>query len=248
MRAEWIKFSSLRSTWVTLVAVIVATVGLGWLFAAVAAAASSSGDAPLGAVSGVALSLAGAQIAWIAFGVLGVLEVTGEYSHGSIGPTFSADPRRWPTLLTKVAVLAFVVLITGGVSVLTAFILGQAALGGAALSLTDDGVVRVLVATTVYLAGLGLIGQALGWLLRSTAGAVAALFGLVFLLPGLGQLLPSSWGPDVVRWLPAQAGQAAQSLVPGEGDLAPVTGLVVFLMWVLLALVAAAVATSRRDA
>ena len=57
--------------------------------------------------------------------------------------------------------------------------------------------------TVVYLAGVGLIGLAVGILLRSVAGAVATVVGVVLLLPPIaGAMLPASWA-RVLELLPS---------------------------------------------
>ena len=42
-----------------------------------------------------------------------------------------------------------------------------------------------------------------GALIRHTAGAITAILGVLFLLPLLGQALPSSWYNEIVQWLPS---------------------------------------------
>ena len=65
---------------------------------------------------------------------------------------------------------------------LVAFLAGQSMLGRQHLSvsLSQPGVVRAMIGSALYLAVAGLLGLALGTLLRSTAGGISGLFGLLF--------------------------------------------------------------------
>ena len=49
-----------------------------------------------------------------------------------------------------------------------------------------------MIGSALYLAVAGLLGLALGALLRSTAGGIAALFGLLFAVPIVVGFLPGS--------------------------------------------------------
>ena len=252
LRGEWVKLRSLRSTWITLAVGLGLMVLLGWLFTATAESGGPGGDGGgppgLSLTDPVGLSLAGSTLAQLAIGVLGVLLVTGEYATGTIRSTFAAVPRRWPVVVGKAAVFAAVVFVGSLVAGVVAFVVGQASLGDLGVGLGADGVVRALLGLALYLTAIGLFGMALGWLLRSTAGSISTLFGLVFLLPVLGALLPSSWGPDVVRLLPGEAGARVFSLVQAPDALGPWSGFAVLIGYLVVAFAAATVLLRRRDA
>ena len=254
LAGEWVKLRSLRSTWLTLGLALVAMVLLGWLFAGTAESGGPGdggpgGDGPgFGATDPATLSLAGYTLASLAIGTVGVLLVTGEYANGLIRTTFAAVPRRWPVVAGKAAVFAALVFVASAVAALLAFLVGQAAYGDGAASLSDDGVPRMLVGTALYLSAIGLLGMALGWLVKSTAGAVSALFGLLFLLPVLGQLLPSSWGPDVTRWLPGDAGSQVLQLTTSADAFGPWAGFAVLCGYLVVAFGAAVALLRRQDA
>jgi hypothetical protein len=105
----------------------------------------------------------------------------------------------------------------------------------------------VLVGAALYLTGVGLMAVGLGWLLRSTAGALATLLGVFVLLPVLGLLLPSSIGDVVLPYLPGNAGAAIMQLTPGD-QLGPWVGLAVYFGYVFLTLMGATIWLRRRDA
>lgn len=251
LAGQWVAVRSLRTTWWVLGGAAAAMVLLGLLFTATAESGGPDGQGgPPGLDTGdpVGLSLGGYNLAALAVGVLGVLLVTGEYTSGAVRVTFAAVPQRWPVLLARAAVLTAVSLVVTSLAALAAFLVGQAALGDAGVSLGDDGVARAVLGAGLYVTAIGLLGSALGWLLRSTGGAIGTLFGVVFLLPVLGGLLPSSWGPDVVRWLPGQAGASIVQLVTGPDEFAPWTGFAVLCAYLVVLLGAAVAVVGRRDA
>jgi len=126
-----------------------------------------------------------------------------------------------------------------------AFLGGQALLGSHSTTLAAAGVVRAVVGAGLYLTVVGLLGIGLGFIIRNTAGAIATLFGLLLVLPILGQVLPSSWAKHVVPYLPSNAGQAIMSIHQAPGDLAPWTGFAVFCGYAAAAIIAGVLLNAR---
>jgi ABC-type transport system involved in multi-copper enzyme maturation permease subunit len=251
IRSEWIKLLSLRSTLFTLLAAVVALVGLGCVFSYFMARRwdDLTPQQRLG-FDPTSVSLRGFFLAQLAVGVLGVLVVSGEYATGMIRSSLTAVPRRLPVLWAKALVYGVVawVLMTG--ACLAAFLLGQAALSGRGLgtSLSADGVLRAVLGAGLYLTVVGLVGVALGALIRNTAGGIATLFGVLLVLPVLAQALPSSWFDVINPYLPSTAGQSLVHVQQEPHTLAPWTGFSVFCLYALAALAGAAVTIRRRDA
>jgi ABC-2 type transport system permease protein len=245
IRSEWIKFWSLRSTVVTLAVAVSLLVGIGLL----ASSMMSSGDGGPNSFGPIDASLAGTTFAQLAFGTLGVLFMASEYSTGMIRSSLAAVPKRLPVLWGKIAVFAAVVFATGLVASALAFTGGQALIGDGGASWSDPGVARAVLGSAVILAGSGVLGLALGALLRSTPAAISTLFGVMFLLSGVAQLLlPASWRDDVVQFLPANAGSAFTSVTPGDGALGPWAGLAVFAAYVVAVVAAGAWRLRGSDA
>lgn len=247
--SEWIKMRSLRSTVLTLIAAVVAMVALaclvGW---ATNAHWTDMRPEERLAFNPVDRSLAGVNLAQLAIGVLGVLLVTGEYATGMIRATFAAAPRRLPVLWAKAGLYAVVTFALMVVSAFVAFNLGQHFLASHGTTLAAPHVWRAIAGVAGYLTLVGMLAVAFGFLIRSTAGGIATLFGLLLVLPGIGQLLPASWQSHTLPYLPSNAGSAFYSAQPDPAALSAGTGLLVLCLWVVAALACAAVLVKRRDA
>ncbi len=84
--------------------------------------------------------------------------------------------------------------------------------------------------------------------MRRSTGAIAALFGLILILPGLLSTLPASIQDTVVKFLPGNAGQAIFATGHSASTLSPWAGLVVFALYSAAALAISATVVRRRDA
>jgi ABC-type transport system involved in multi-copper enzyme maturation permease subunit len=261
IRSEWIKLRSVRSWLVMIGAAVVVVVGMGALAAAVASGSVSAptppggggaagGRNPFAATDPTALSLAGVTLAQLIVGVLGVLLVSNEYANGSIRNWFGAVPRRLPVLWGKAVVLTVVLSVVMVLACLAAFLLGQSILGGdKGTTLAADGVLRAVIGSGLYLAGIGLFGIAIGSLMRNTAGAIAVVVASLLIIPGLiGLILPDSVNQNVSPYLPSTAGQAFTTVQPADTLLASGTGAAVFVGWLVVLLAGAAVLLRHRDA
>jgi ABC-type transport system involved in multi-copper enzyme maturation permease subunit len=245
VRSEWVKLRTLRSTWWTLAAAAATVIGMSAVLGYVAGTADlRDGVRPEpSAVFDVSL-----LFGQLLVGTLGVLFVGSEYSTGMIRSTMAAVPRRGTVVAAKLVVLGAVTFATMLASSLAAFVVGHAVLGHYDMgsSISDDTSVRVIVATAGYLTAVALLGNALGWVLRSTATALATLFGLLLVAPGVVQSL-GRFGKDVVPYLPTTAGGSFTSSTPQPDMLSMWAGCTVLLLWVVAALVTGAVLLRRRD-
>ena len=190
-----------------------------------------------------------AQLAQLALGVLGVLIITAEYSTGMIRASFTAVPKRLPVLWAKAGVFAFVTFALMLPAVLVAFFVGQAILAGHNIDVgfTAPHVIRVLVGAALYLTVVGLFGLGLGGIVRNTAGGIASFAAIMFVLPPLMNVLPTSWNNAASPYLPLQAGEAILSTTPGGHHLSPWVGLALFAGYAAAAIAVAAVLLVRRD-
>lgn len=251
LASEWIKLRSLRSTRITLLVAFLLMAGVGILYAAVTVSqwsTMSAGDKA--SFDPTLAALRGHMFAQLAIGVLGVLVISGEYATGMIRASLTAVPKRLPVLWGKSLVFGVVTLVTMTVASLIAFFGAQSVLTSQSLQTTisSSGVLRSVLGAGLYLTLVGLIGVALGALMRNTAGAISTLLGLLLLLPVMIDLFPSSIRSHISPYLPSNAGDALLSPTQQAGSLAPWTGFAVMCAYVVVALVGAAFVLKRRDA
>jgi ABC-2 type transport system permease protein len=113
----------------------------------------------------VSASLLGVLFAQLVVGVVGVLAFSGEYGTGMIRATLAVVPARLPVLWAKLIVLAGVVLPVTLLCAVVDFFAATAiesSRGGSVISLTDPGVLRTVVGSSLYLTVVVVIGLALG--------------------------------------------------------------------------------------
>jgi ABC-2 type transport system permease protein len=276
MAAEWTKLWSVRSTLWTLVATVVAIVGLCAISTGTVSASDIIDDP-------TRRSLIGIFLGQLIFGVLGVLVMSAEYGTGTIRATLSALPRRPVVLTAKVLVFGAVAVVVGEILAFSAFAVGQAilsakhavgssaaaaqrahqlgvkiphnvqaALSTGSASLGQTGVLRAVVGAGLYLAVLGLLALGLATILRHTAGAISAFVGVVLVLPLIVEALPASISDAVARYLPANIGLVMFSTdgVPGRiaHSFSPWTGFAILVLYTVVILGIGCWVLVRRDA
>ncbi|MEA2157944.1 MAG: type transport system permease protein [Solirubrobacteraceae bacterium] len=249
-RSEWTKLYSLRSTRYALIATAVMTIGFGIIASAATVSRWSSmsvGDKAT--FDPLATSLLGVRFGVLAIGVLGVLLIAGEYSTGMIRSTMTAVPKRLPVLWGKAGVYALVALVIAVPAALIAFFAGQAILSGQHLqiSFSQSGVPRAVLGSAVYLTLVGLFAMGLGAIMRNTAAGIATFAGVMFVIPPLVSILPSSISNSIDPYLPSNAGEAMMRIGHHANTLSPGAGLAVFAGYVAVVIAVAAVLLVRRD-
>jgi ABC-2 type transport system permease protein len=249
-RSEWTKLYSLRSTRYALLVTVVMTIGFG----IIASAANVSRWGSMSALDKAAFdplstSLLGVRFGVLAIGVLGVLLIAGEYSTGMIRSTMTAVPKRLPVLWGKAGVYALVALAVSIPAALIAFFAGQAILSGQHIQIafSHAGVPGAVLGAAGYLTLVGLFAMGLGAILRNTAGAIATFAGIMFVIPPLISILPSSIANSIDPYLPSNAGDAMMQIGHHANTLSPTAGLAVFAAYVAGTIGAAAVLLVRRD-
>jgi ABC-2 type transport system permease protein len=248
LRAEWIKFWTVRSTFWSTALLVVLGAGLTTLVCALAAKDLASGAAGESPGSFITWGLMIAQITAV---VLGALIVTSEYGTGMIRATLTATPRRGAVLAAKVLLLGSTLFVVGTVTAFAGYFGGNWFLDrqGVGLALGDDGVLRSMFGSGLYAAGLGLLAAATGLLLRSTAAVISVVLGTVFVVGNMAFLLPGTWGEWVAKLLPGNAGSPIATPVPFNPQLMdPWPGFAVFAAEVVVLLVAGWLTLARRDA
>ncbi len=252
LRSEWTKFRSLRSTIYTLLSAVVLSIGLGALFSAVTVSQFATfNPVERAQFNPISTSLNGTLFSQLAIGVLGVLLISGEYSTGMIRSSLTAVPRRLPVLWAKLGVFAAVVFAVSTITSFVSFFLGQALLGSQSLnvSISAPGALRSVMGAALYVTVAGMIGLALGALLRNTAAGISTFVGAFFVIPPLTQLLPSSWSSHFVQYLPSNAGGVLYGGTQNLSNaLAPWTGFGVLCGYAVILIGLAAWRLRRVDA
>ncbi|MFC5182258.1 ABC transporter permease subunit [Actinomadura harenae] len=249
--AEWIKIRTVRSTFWTLLAGLVVTIGLSVLLALVFVSAYDQlTPRDRFQFDPTAYGLVGIQFGMVAFGVLGVLVVTGEYATGMIRTSLTAVPRRTRLFAAKALVLGLLVLVVGEIVSFASYFLSQLIFADRNLNegLGEHGVLRAVIGGGLFLTLIALFALAFGMLLRHTAGAVTTVLGLLFVLPIIGSFLPGDFGVTIRKFLPTAAGGAVMGTRPSSDVLSPWVGLGVFALYTVVLLALALVLFQRRDA
>jgi ABC-2 type transport system permease protein len=250
LRSEFTKIRSVRSTYWTLLALVLVTIGIGAL--ASGGTASHSGQIDRASFDPTQLSLGGLYVGQLIIAVLGALTVTSEYSTGMIRTSLSVQPRRGTLFAAKAVVFGAVALVTGLVASFAAFFVGQAFLSGKNLNatLSQPHVLRAVIGGALFLAVCGMLAFGLGALLRHTAAAITAAIGLLFVLSILVNFLPQSWQDNVDKWMPAIAGsQIWTTKVSADAhQFSAWTGFAVFAAYAAIAIIGGLVLFRKRDA
>jgi ABC-2 type transport system permease protein len=220
--SEWIKLRSVRSTYLTVLGAILLAVVLGMFdTASIASNWATMTAQDRASFDPVGDSLAGLQLGELAFGVLGVLAISTEYETGMIRATFTAVPRRGTVFAAKALVVGAIALVLGELLVFATFFLGQLMLSGEHLgvSVADPGVLRTLASAGLYLFVVTMVGFGLGAIIRSSAGGVAVLFGVIWLVYPVGRAL-ESWSYLPSRLLLTNAAQVLGQVHAPVGNAA----------------------------
>jgi hypothetical protein len=245
-RAEWTKFRTLRSTWLTLAISIAAGVALG----AVATASDVREWEDMSAVQhatfdATSTSLVGVLFGALVLGALGVRSITAEYATGMIRTTSAAVPRRLRVLQSKVAIVAVAAFGVGLVSDVAGFAVGQRILRskGIDASITDARSIGAIVAGAVAVASFAVIGVGIGTIVRR-----AAVANIVIALVVIGgQLFGSAMPMASQQYLPFSALQASVTVRPADDLLPPAAALLVLAAYAAVSVAAAAALIRRRD-
>jgi len=250
-RSEWTKLRTVRSTMWALVFTVISIIGLGVLLSAIVV--GHWDHRTLSEITGfdpLLYSFAGLNVAQLSVGVLGVLVMTSEYATGVIRLTFGATPQRRLLLGAKVLTFSLVVAVVSLISCVAVFFICQAMLASkhAGVSITDPGVLRAVLGGAAKMVLIGVIAVGVGAIVRHTAGAVAVLFAVLLIIPGLVQLLPQPWNNNITLYLPSSAGAAMSAVVRFPNLLAPGAGFLVLLAYAAATIGVAMALLVRRDA
>ena len=190
----------------------------------------------------------------IVVAVLGALIITGEYASGQIRSSLAAVPRRGRLLLSKAVVLSVVAFLLGSGSVLLSWAISKPFLGEHAGSLTDWDYSAYILGSGLDCMGIALMALGIGFLLRSTAGAITTIVSLLFVADIPLQLLSRKWewAGKLMECLPRSVAAALSDLTTNWSDgthfLTQSQAIAIFAAWAIIPVIAAWLVFSRRDA
>jgi ABC-2 type transport system permease protein len=129
--SEFTKIRSVRSTYWTLAALLVISIGVGAAIAAGTASSFTNNPANKAGFDATQISLiAFFEIGQLIIAVIGALTITAEYSTGMIRTSLTAQPRRSVIYAAKAIVFTSVTLVVSLITSFVAFFVGQAVLSG----------------------------------------------------------------------------------------------------------------------
>ncbi|QNG20622.1 ABC transporter permease subunit [Rhodococcus triatomae] len=204
IRSELVKIRSVRSLTILPVVMTVLVPAMA-LFVGVTGSLDPDDTVFGGALTGGILGLAVA-------GIWGALVVTGEYSSGTIEPVLTVTPLRGRVLAAKAVVVGVAAILLAIPACAAAFGIGLVTLDG---HVTGDPVPALLGIALAY-GAVGVLGVACGTVLRSSAGAVAVVLGVLILPELIGPLLGS-----LQPWITGAAPSAVVVKLSQSADAAP---------------------------
>ncbi|TFD23112.1 ABC transporter permease [Cryobacterium lyxosi] len=255
LKSESIKLWSLRSTYWTFSLVVVAALGLAVAMSFALSPETAGFDPATGAAMAVdnaqmfvIVSTTGLGLGQMIVAVLGVLSISGEYSTGMIKSTLTAVPDRLAALWAKVIVVFGFTFLVGLFSVLGSFLVATPILGSqdVTASLFDVDVIMPLLGNVLFLALIAVFSVGIGTIVRSSAGGIATVLGIILLLPTVVALfsLLVEWVADMMPFMFTVAGSEMIAPTMVESWQA----LLIVLAWVAVSLGMAALLLKRRDA
>jgi ABC-2 type transport system permease protein len=255
LRSEWIKFTSLRSTFWTTAIILVLWVGLATILAASADFSGMPDSEELRQYLAVFPATLGVQVGILVAGIQGVLAFSGEYSTGQIRSSFAAVPRRLPVLGAKSVIVFVWTFFVSLVGVFASWAVVKLILDAKGYATQFDvEVLTALLGAPLFVALVALFGVGIGALVRSGAGGITIVVGVVLALPTVFLLLSGflEWVGDLAPYLMTNAGSALTAIpgnaMFGEPTLGPAEGLLTLAIWAAVSLIAGALALKGRDA
>ncbi|MFJ1793503.1 hypothetical protein [Kitasatospora griseola] len=238
LRAEWTKFTTLRSLWTTPLVAVALSAGI------TAAVQSTYGrtDTSLteDPMEGLYFGLNFGQVAVVC---LGILLIGQEYASGTLAGSLAAVPDRTRFYRGKLLLGAALGLAVGLLTVAGQLAATTATVG---LDLTTPGTWRALTAGVLYHPLLLVLCLSLTTVLRNQTAALGLLSPLIFL--GTTALTAVPGVREIAQFLPDRAGLYATRLHDApDTHYGHATGLLLMTLWTAIAVAAGLYALRRHD-
>ncbi len=246
IRAEWIKVRTVRVHWILVLiaiafpVVVAALVGVfnpdpQFIFA----------KDVIDLVSGVSV------VSILLLASLWVINLTSEFSHGTIRVTYAAIPARWKVLMAKAAIGTVVTAVVLTVTFWLAWFVGSTILsarGATTMSLSDvpdvAGMFWSLIALAVIVSWFAL---GLGTIIRNSPASVVVVLLWPLLIENLVALALNLAGVDSAnKWMPYQAAIQAVGDLDGYSDVLGRPAAQLYFGAVALGLLVIGVGLDRR--
>jgi ABC-2 type transport system permease protein len=247
--SEFTKLRSVRSTYWTLGALFVVSVGLSIAITAGTGANMVNNPGNKAGFDATQTSLgAFFELGQLIIAVIGAMVITSEYSTGMIRTSLTAQPRRGVVYAAKGIAFTSVTLVISIITSFVAFFVGQAMLSGKGVAaslfhtvkipananvncnpsgctatffgtdiINPSTVLTAIIGTALFVTIVALIAFGVGSIVRHTAGTIAIVIALLFIVPILEHTLPDNWRFDIMRFLPDAASQVISVTIPGNG-------------------------------
>lgn len=219
LRAEWIKARTVRVHWILIAVavafptVVAALIGIfnpnpQWVY---------SRDL-VDIVSGVGV------VSLLLLASLWVINLTSEYSHGTIRVTYAAVPARWKVLASKAIVGTLVTIVVMATTFWLAWFVGSTILNGrgSSINLGDQGVdaAGVFVSLLALAVIVSWFALGVGAIIRNSPASVVVVLLWPLLIENLLALALTLAGVESAgKWMPYQ--QAIQAVSPADQSSSP---------------------------
>jgi len=244
LRSEWIKIRTLRVNFVlALIAALFPLIVVG-LVTLLTQDEQDVADNLASLVTGTML------LTTMLLGVIGALNLTGEYSHQTIRTTFAATPQRSRVLLAKAFVTVVSAMVFAAIIEFLTYLTGSIILSGRDAEVLLDGNGKAALIGVVVLAGLlALLGYGLGLIIRNSPATVAVLILWPLLLENIARgVLGAAGVENQTPWLPYQAGLSMTFVELEPGEPSRLQGGLTLGAVVLVFVIIGLFVNERRDA
>ncbi|QNH95511.1 ABC transporter permease [Corynebacterium anserum] len=266
VKSEWIKLSSTKGLWITSILTLIVSIGMAILMGFTAGLSLADSDIQKDPEAMVAIQgLANPENAFagfITFGLMviviqAVMMVTNEYSNGVAKTTLLGTPKRWPVPLAKLTVYGVVAALLSFVSAVVSVPAMRWAMSWNSddrallenISLGADGIWKTVGLLTLYGVLCVMISIGVGYLIRNTAGAIAALLLWKLVVEGL----VVTQIPKVKEWLPSympflNMDRAVTGTEVADAPWGPTGSVLYFGLWCVVIFVVGVIILRKRDA
>ena len=247
MHSEWLKFATVRMHHVLMIIAVVFPVVVVVLVTALTSDLLTFNGADLAEL------VAGTSVVSVMLmGVVVATGLTGEFSHGTIRPTYAATPGRSRVMLAKIVVGTVAVAGIAAVLVAICFVLGSMIAGGrggdTSLS-TDDGSLGSLIALVVLAVLVGWFAFGVGLIVRNAPATISLILVWPLILEGIiaGVLSLLGWDDALYR-MPYSAALQTIVATPDPEALGRPGGWLLFAVFGWALILIGLLLDERRDA